>query len=563
MQCFTKLFVLTSLDRIQKSTIKQGLKKYFLKRYLEENYQKLDFSANLLDDTANFAHEWIHDCIEKGTLEQNIRDILTKLENSKLDVNRNPSYIKFLYTQLTNGYMFMEYYPFQFDMTFEEKENVIRFIKDTLINLHKNNFVIFDNISQDELMDALADIALNKQMFNNFNDLGGFILADEFHTAADERVVDSNNTSLLVKGRFDINAEYGNELYQNIAVASLVDLISPLGKARNVLTTDFNNILQAVDITITPDLQQIFYNHISNRLLFMNLIESDTKYALQSDISKDLFKYISDVMIREAMEFSGDYYNKIDKTQTKYFRKLVDMFRSDYLPLAFFNEVANEDPSSTNLSPKFNRAQIDNIYRRYNKTFDAEPQHFNQTIYRMKEVLCNEDRIPVSKYNNQFTPIKMNQFFDDYIKFKIYSTWLNDTGSPRSSLDMDKYHLIPEEYSSIESVKSLLNNILLDDFTSHEKTEADKDIKKAYNLKSGSLNGMLQTRVVMTLKDALIKRLDGYYWYNFHLNKFKDKRKINNEFYRYLNRYINEFDESSLNNIIESLNSEYDHLTIS
>lgn len=515
MDVYSKLFITRSLEDIDISLIRKSIKLYFTKKWIDDNYQLLDYSTKYTEAIKNYTKNWIFNVSNISV------DIVTyfddMISSATLD-DGSYCYPKFILNQLNNSYLFRNYEEFLFykiDRANAEKQKSIDKFMVEFNDLEKNIDIIFFNISKDEILSVISDKI--------------------FYDVLSKYVTQNMNT-------FDSYYRF----YKN----SIENIVSPLG-IDDVEINKYSDLFNYIECPLNDNIKTIIRNNISNICFGFSQIISEESLKVSSDLEIDLSKYVMDRLVESNIEWSKDKLNNLNK-----FKEMITKYVTEIVPESFFNNNMNDSETSTNIPPAFDQTTVENIYRRYNKVFTVEPEYFNFSIFNIFNILNGKTSFTKSKFNLIFIPEKLEEFFTEYCSYYIWSIWLNDLESERTKNPYDENRLVPLNISNLNTIKEKIKSIYREGLF-NIKGSKDKKLIKSFEPFDGSREGLLPIEKKLILRETIGNRLKTFKFVRFTSNGMTEYEKYKYAFFKYLEDLYNSANDDMVNKLIMEINRIY------
>lgn len=516
MDVYSKLFITRSLEDIDISLIRKSIKLYFTKKWIDDNYQLLDYTTKYTEAIKNYVRNWIH---SSPNINADIVTYFDDMINSATLDDGSYCYPKFIFNQLNNSYLFKNYEDFLFykiDRANIEKQKVIdKFIKE-FDDLEKNIDIIFFNISKEEILSVISDKI--------------------FYDVLSKYITQTTTTF---------------ESYYRSYKNSIENIVSPLG-IDDIEIDKYSDLFDYIENSLDNEIKTIIKNNISNICFGFSQVISEKSLNVDSDLEVDLSNYILDRMIASNVEWSKDKINNLDK-----FKEMILKYATEILPESFFDNNMNDSETSTNIPPAFDQMSIESIYRRYNKIFIDEPEYFNFSIYNIYNILNEKGGFVKANFNFIFIPEKLDEFFSEYCSYYIWLLWLEDFETSRCINILDSNGLVPLNMSSINNIKEKIKLIYREGLFNIKESK-DKRLVKSFESFDGSREGLLPIEKKIILKDTITNRLKTFKFVRFTSNGLTEYEKYRYVFFKYVESLYNNVNEDILNNLIVGINKLYD-----
>lgn len=505
MDSFGKLYLIGGLNNIEEECINSSIRNYFLFEWIKNGCIKYSQTNNFKNDVIFFAKDFVTS--NKLTIDNLIEEQLLLIKNS-FKINNVLSYQKFLFNLFDSSTLFIRYYNIDFknELTDSEINSIKTKFMKSINNMDKNYNIFFSKLTFEDLATSISD----------------FIFIDKYKTKI-ERLASINSLTYL---------DYFNSLNDTV-----LELTSPLGLYKNEFIEKYTTIFEDNNLSINNYLF-IYYNRISQVSSFVNFRKKDISNLINDNFLLDLSSYIIDRLIFSVMSSTENIYNnKLNYLNFRY-KEDANIFNE-----IFFDNVIKENLDDTNIDSVFDILIVENIYRRYNKEFNVEPEHFNMAIRVVKNIYNYNSVTPlISKINID----KLEVLFDEYICYNIWKLWLESEDSEKTTLSSDTNSLVPLSLSIPESLKAELCEI---------RHEGIMDVKTK-SKKNPFTSSIDKDKIIDNINERILK---------FKKMRLEEKSLLfNNEykilFYMYMNTYINKFNLTNLNELIIELNSFYDSI---
>lgn len=300
-------------------------------------------------------------------------------------------------------------------------------------------------------------------------------------------------------------------------------------------------------------------NVISNLFIGCNLLKMDSEFLLENDFEKVLYFYIKSNYIKNILNF---YLNvngeKLNLNNPDIIKNISFMFLSDIINEYYFKFI-NFDELNLFF---FNKRELEQIYLRYDKSFDDEQNHFFEILRHFKNVmLYGKVDIISEKINNIFILDKIKDFSNEYADLNLYLYLLDTLEEDDPIIDdiYDKNCLIREHLKDINNLKEFLKT--LSKYSIIDDNIITTDIE-SWDFKNNieDLSNSLKIRRKMKLKEIIENMIKTFKQYRFINNGILDFDKVQLLIYRNLEQYKNNFDQNYFNNIKIKLNKFYDEV---
>lgn len=526
MNTFTKLHTIDSLKDIDQFLIKKSIRRFFLFEFIKNGFIYTSQTQNLKENILLFINDWLID--NSSSFVNNYSQIYDELNQSREDINGILCYPKYLFKLLDKAFIFNGVIGCSFNSEFNDKDNFINKIKKELNKLYNNPSSYINKYTDEELVTA---ISLN-----------------EFYKKFKERL------EALQQPEIDLLTF--DEIFLVFNTVTSSDLIShTIDKA--AILNNYSKLLNEFNIQIDDTLETTFTNMISKFIYDIETELEETKFVYSSDLNEELINYIRGNMVSIYNENVKNIFKNKEETSNM-LNKSTELFLKEY----FFNIITPQSVDDNTLYSLFNKNKINEIYRAYldsTVSFDSEPQHFNIAIENLKNIYMNEFILTRSNFNSNFISFKLNQYFDEYLSYLVYGKWLELLDSTRSTIEEDRNNLIPIEYSNYQSIKEFLSSLLLHFPKDHDKSiYSELEIELAFNPIKETFNNELNRKY--RLRTNIMTRIETFKYYRFELNGLTEYDKYKLMFYTFISKYLNNFNQSCVIELINNLNNIYEKI---
>ena len=389
MNTFSKLQTISGLSQVTRTNVKNSIKRYLIKMWIKNGSSILDYSGSLTDNIINYSKTLLPKL--KPSLSEDLDTMITRLNSYKTDSEGSLSYPKFLIYKMSEGYILSDIYEFQFHRDFNSTiiAELKEYIIESINNIYNDINTYIDNISPDEVLEGIADIIFEEsysvQYINTVNDENLIHVNTSEERTLRPRIPE-NKLITLADGGINLK-DFRNEIYTKALAKCYTDMCSPLSSNKNKLD-EFNAFFKLINplLETYTDKDKIkIYNRLSYLALGMPLFFEDRYLNIKENINKDLNYIIIDKMIYTCIIKSMNNYNNINN-YISLFQNIMEKYVYDN----YFSIIKNENESDAIINPLIDKSAIENVYKRYNKTFNNEPEIYNKMVNHLIKLYKNE-----------------------------------------------------------------------------------------------------------------------------------------------------------------------------
>lgn len=544
MIVFNRLFSPQSLVNVDKKDARNSIKRYFIRKWLDSGSENMDYSKNVTYNIRENSRKLIleeyakvQDIIDKmpeikpttpviEEVANERRQILYKDYFNKLvdelyaskTVNGVVSYQNFLKKQLDKCYILKNYNKCGFTRDFiSDKENIVNIMTTEIMDYEKNIPLIMEYVSDSEIFEVLSDKIYYDVFIEKLNGREGLGFDDQYL----------------------------------IFSATISNLLSDYGEIRKYLEP-YKTLFDYLRVPNMDSIIKIIRNNISNLCFgFFQCLKIDD-LDCKTDIEKTLSTYVLDRIVDANIRKCKDNFKDISK-----YSKMYEEYGDTILYDNFFKDAINEDNNSTNLSSDLSLESITNIYNRYNKNFNEEPQYLNYVIKNIYNVFTDNVTYKIANFSALYIEDKLEDYFNEYIVYSIWSDWLNDDRSGRSLIEEDKYGFVPIAKSVYGSTKDYLMTLDSNNFLNDKNTKNKKALK-SYEMSVKKYKDDIEKKEYV--KELINNRLSAFKYKYIVSNGLTEIDKYKYGFHKFLLNYVNNFTQDKLVLLLKALNSFYDKL---
>lgn len=397
MNTFSKLQTISGLSQITRNNVKNSIKRYLIKMWIKNGSSILDYSGSLTDNIINYSKVLLPKL--KPSLSKDLDTMITRLNSYKTDSEGSLSYPKFLIYKMSEGYILSDIYELQFHRDFNSTviTELKEYIIETINNIYNDINTYIDNISPDDVLEGIADIIFEESysiQYINIVNNENLIYIDTSENKNIRTKMPENKLITLADGGTNLK-DFRNEIYTKALAKCYTDMCSPLSSNKNKLD-EFNAFFKLINPlleTYTDKDKTKIYNRLSYLVLGMPLFFEDRYLNIKEKINKDLNYIIIDKMIYTCIIKSMNNYNNINN-YISLFQNIIEKYTYDN----YFSIIKNENESDAIINPLIDKSAIENVYKRYNKTFNDEPEIYNKMVNHLIKLYKNErDGLPIDE----------------------------------------------------------------------------------------------------------------------------------------------------------------------
>lgn len=194
MFIFDRINSIGVMNNLKKKNIRKAIRYFFIREWIiNTNFSITDYTEDVSTYVKDYVNMWIAN--KPATLKEDIKKQMTILKTYKM-VGNKYSFLTYLTCQLDYAYLLKNISYLQFSDSFSNIDKNVNEILEELNNLSNSLDIVFNNITNNEVLYVFADVLINSKfknrLFDNLNNLTfNSFTADNSRFIQDNAVVET------------------------------------------------------------------------------------------------------------------------------------------------------------------------------------------------------------------------------------------------------------------------------------------------------------------------------------------------------------------------------------